>query len=102
MSFRIVEKVMGSGSVAEPISVTSLPVSSARIQVKRANSNAMEISPVAAFVAGKGYELVAPTSAAQLPELPLSTNQGVQGIDLSLWYIRGTQGEGVNIIIEEY
>jgi hypothetical protein len=100
MSYRTIEKVLASAA-AEPISDVSLPVTSALIQIKRSNSHALEIS-IGSFVTGMGHELPKPTADAQLPELLLSTQQGVQGIDLKDWYVMGTQGEGINILVEEF
>lgn len=99
MSFTLLEKVLGSGN-AEPLSATSRTVTRLIIQAKRGNSNALQIAP-GSFVTGKGIELVKPTADATLSGLDLTSSER-NGIDLSQWYIIGTSGEGVNMLIDEF
>lgn len=100
MSFRLEAKVL-TGASAEALSSTDLMVNRAIVQVKRSNSNKMEIAPES-FTTGAGYELLAPAANEKLAEYIIESQPGAQGINLAKWYILGTAGEGVNIIAEEF
>lgn len=98
--FTLLEKVFSATATPERISATSQTCTSVKFQVKRSNSNAVQIAP-GSFATGKGFELVKPTSDAQLSEEEFSS-PGREGINLYEWYAMGTSGEGINIIIEEF
>lgn len=101
MSFTLLEKVLTSGN-AEPLVSASRKVSQVFVQVKRGNSNSMEWG-IGSFAATKGIEMLAPAAGVSLATFSLPQKQG-QGntVELNNVYIRGTSGEGVNFIIEEW
>ena len=99
MGLILLEKVLTSAA-AEPLSATSLMVQSVRVQVKRANANAMEWG-AGVFTAGKGHELLAPVADTQLAGFAIEA-RGQNDLDLGSLYILGTSGEGVNIIAEVF
>jgi hypothetical protein len=100
MAFDLLEKVFTAANTAERISATRRTCTSVTFQIKRGNSNAVQIAPKT-FVTGKGFELVKPEADKQLPEKSY-TSSGKEGIDLYDWYAMGAQNEGINIIIDEF
>jgi hypothetical protein len=100
MGFKIAEKVFATAG-AEPLSATSITAARALVQVKRSNSNAVELGP-ADMTTGKGIELAAPESGKPLDSRELVSSNGGNTVDLSTIYGLGSIGEGVNIYYEEY
>jgi hypothetical protein len=100
MGFVLIEKVL-AGAGPEPLTATSKTGASAIVQAKRGNSNLCQIGPSSTLASGKGLELVAPAAGVQLPAIAIQAS-GQNCLELHDWYITGTQGEGVNIVLEEF
>jgi hypothetical protein len=99
--FVLLEKVLAATSTPEALSATSLKVGQAIIQAQRANAAKIEIGPSSTLASGKGYELVKPTTDAQLASITITPAQGSNCLDLKEFYLFGTKDDGVNIIYEE-
>jgi hypothetical protein len=100
MSFKLIEKVFDAANTAERVCAAHQTCTSVKFQIKRGNSNAVQIAPET-FATGKGIELVKPTADEKLDDKEF-TSPGREGIDLYDWFAMGAQGEGINIIIEEF
>jgi len=99
MSLEYLEKVL-AGATAEPLSATSIKCSQVIVQAKRANGGLCTVG-TSAVVATKGYEIMKPVANLFSPEFRIEA-EGGNAIDLSLIYLIGTQGDGVNILYEIY
>jgi hypothetical protein len=101
MAWKKLEKVIDAADTAEQFTTDSIPCSQFIVQVKSSNSAAVQIAPET-FATGEGYELVAPSPGAQLPERHIESKEGHNNLNLLHWYVMGGQGQGINIFYEEF